>query len=168
MWSSGESGVWKADGRGRSINLFQLLAGKRADDKVTTPLAFTFCLPFCILPLHFQTPSFSVSRSHFSRRHPMYCVTFLNHPVKKRQFTPRLTCHLASNTWWSHIFSKTCDSYNRCTEWICKNNYNFGSVCVYISYICVGELWVCHIASSPHSRRNYECWIKIFTVHSIS
>lgn len=39
---------------------------------------------------------------------------------------------------------------------------------VFTYRICVGELWVCHIASSPHSRRNYECWIKIFTVHSIS
>lgn len=58
LWSCGadgwRGGVWKADGRGRSISLFQLLAGTNTDDKVATlslfcPLSLALCLAFHVI-----------------------------------------------------------------------------------------------------------------------
>lgn len=66
-WSCGadgwRGGVWKADGRGRSISLFQLLAGTNTDDKVATLSLFLSPLSRSLFsfPLHFPRiwfPSF--------------------------------------------------------------------------------------------------------------
>lgn len=67
LWSCGadgwRGGVWKADGRGRSISLFQLLAGTNTDDKVATLSLFLSPLSRSLFsfPLHFPRiwfPSF--------------------------------------------------------------------------------------------------------------
>ena len=154
-------GVLKADRRGSSISLFQLLADAR--------VALTFSLS--IFPLHFPTPSFlRILRSplfhlsHISPRHPMYCMTLSNHPqweIWHRQLSipPPLPPHppftlycLTSNTRRSHILQK-CDSYGKCFEWLYKNNYILAAFML-MDHICVGELWVCvlHMPTSSCSR----------------
>lgn len=132
LWSCGadgwRGGVWKADGRGRSISLFQLLAGTNTDDKVTTLSLFLSPLSRALFsfPLHFLRiwfPSFSLY--HISRADVACSLWHLLIVQGKSPVTSPLyfldEFHLASSIIWrSHILCKYVTHKAECTEWNLK------------------------------------------------